>query len=258
MPARTPFPGMDPWLEQSWSDVRPAMVAYTRDALNRVLPSRFVARMEERGFIETGGASGTVQECATIVRHEDIGTTVGSSGSEPLVIDFSSYQVIERYVQILDRESKERIITTIDFLSASNKRPGVGQRKYLGQRKRMRARGISLVEIDLLRVGQRIIMANSARLSPSHRTTYQASVWRAARPSRLEVYRIAIREQLPVIRVPLRPADGDVSLELQAIFDQAYWTGRYESTDYSVDPQPPLNGEDNGWAEEILLAAGMR
>ena len=35
---RSPFPGMDPYLEQFWGDVHHRLITYTCDALQRHLP----------------------------------------------------------------------------------------------------------------------------------------------------------------------------------------------------------------------------
>ena len=44
---RSPFPGMDPWLELHWRDVHASLIIYIRDHLQRHLPSPLVARAEE-------------------------------------------------------------------------------------------------------------------------------------------------------------------------------------------------------------------
>jgi len=49
---KSPFPGMDPYLEAHWLDVHSRLVAYAADALNEVLPETLVARMEERVAVE--------------------------------------------------------------------------------------------------------------------------------------------------------------------------------------------------------------
>src|SRR2546430_8647848 len=45
---KSPFPGMDPYLERHWLDVHASLVAYAADQLNRVLPEELVATKEER------------------------------------------------------------------------------------------------------------------------------------------------------------------------------------------------------------------
>jgi hypothetical protein len=220
--------------------------------------------MEERVFVET--EEGVAYPDVRVIESPPAAVGVeggqiaasGGAATEPLVIDLAMFQVTERYVQVLDAESGDKVVTSIEILSVSNKRPGPGQKKYLRKQKRMRAGGVNLVEIDLLRAGQRITMARPERLPPSHRTAYQACVWRAARRSKLEVYGISLRERLPTIRVPLRRREADVPLDLQAIFEQTYRNGRYHRTDYSADPKPPLTGDDEAWADEILRAARRR
>ena len=52
MPAKSPFPGMDPYLEQFWGDVHHGLITYARDQLQSDLPDDLRARMEERVFVE--------------------------------------------------------------------------------------------------------------------------------------------------------------------------------------------------------------
>jgi len=66
-------------------------------------------------------------------------------------------------------------------------------------------------------------------------------------------------ERLPVVKVPLRPDDADVPLDLQALVEQCYRNGAYEGTlNYAVDPDPPLFGADEEWADEWLYEKGLR
>src|SRR5437867_1545613 len=50
---RSPFPGMDPYLESHWGDVHHRLIQYACDALQPRLPEDLVARVEERVFLET-------------------------------------------------------------------------------------------------------------------------------------------------------------------------------------------------------------
>ncbi len=47
----SPFPGMDPYLEQHWGDVHTSLVIYARNQLQKVLPKDLRARVEERVVI---------------------------------------------------------------------------------------------------------------------------------------------------------------------------------------------------------------
>jgi hypothetical protein len=45
---------------------------------------------------------------------------------------------------------------------------------------------------------------------------------------------ISLEDSLPEVQVPLLPGDSDIILDLQAAFDHAFRTGRYdEDIDYS-------------------------
>jgi hypothetical protein len=63
-----------------------------------------------------------------------------------------------------------------------------------------------------------------------------------------------LRQRLPRLPIPLRPADRDVVLDLQAVVDTAYDRGRYDDIDYSRPLQPPLDPADQQWASQLLVA----
>ena len=74
-----------------------------------------------------------------------------------------------------------------------------------------------------------------------------------------EVYPMALWDRLPVIKIPLRPTDADVPLDLQPLVEQVYRNGAYDGTlDYATDPDPPLLGADKVWAAEWLHEKGLR
>ncbi|MCL4180732.1 MAG: DUF4058 family protein [Verrucomicrobia bacterium] len=53
---KSPFPGMDPYLERDWEDVHHRLVQYASDTLQPDLPDDLVARVEQRVFVECDGA----------------------------------------------------------------------------------------------------------------------------------------------------------------------------------------------------------
>jgi hypothetical protein len=98
-----------------------------------------------------------------------------------------------------------------------------------------------------------------ASLPPSFRTAYQVWVRRGWETLKVEIYRGALRERLPVIRIPLRQTDADVPLDLQALIDQCYRNGDYEDDlNYQTDPYPPLDPDDARWADALLRKLGRR
>ncbi len=178
--------------------------------------------------------------------------------AEPILIHCDVEPVTESYVEIVDVKSGHRVVTAIEVLSPTNKRPTEGQRLYLKKRNDLKLAGVNTVEIDLLRGGERMLTATTEQVPPSYRTPYQMWIWRASRPDTLAVYRAPLRERLPVISIPLRPADREVPLDLQAILDQSYRNGGYDDIDYHGEPDPPLPTDDASWADILLREQGRR
>ena len=218
---KSPFPGMDPYLEEFWPDVHASLIIYARDQLEEQLPSSLIARVEERVVFETEPAT-------------------------------------ETFINILEAGPGQRLVTVIEVLSLANKLAGEGQRQYRQKQRELSDTNVSLVEIDLLRRGDRVLSV-PASLIPRHaRTTYQC-VRRGWETGRFEVYPIRLRSPLPGIRIPLREEDRDIRLDLQAIVQLAYRKGRYRLTiDYDEPPDLPLRGEDARWARALVRKAKKR
>jgi hypothetical protein len=262
---KSPFPGMDPYLEEHWRDVHHSFLTYARDAMQEYLPSDLRARLEERVFVEPdlGDARGVYPDLRVIEyprRKGDSGAvaTADVATADPIVIDSSLEPTTEGYIEIVDVGSGNRVVTVVELLSASNKFAGEGQDQYRQKQREYLRGGVSLVEIDLLRAGRRALAVQAALVPPSHRTPYQICVTRGWKPHRHEVYRAPLQDKLPVIKVPLREGDADVPLDLQMLIDRCYHHGRYDDIDYRVAPPPPLSAEDDAWIHELLVRQGLR
>jgi hypothetical protein len=260
----SPFPGMDPYLEQHWGDVHHSLVTYARDQLQAVLPGDLRARMQERVVVETGnGTVRTVYPDVRVVKEgpTDVGTLAAVGGvavAEPLLINLPDEPMTEGFIEIIDVSTGNRIITVIEFLSLAHKTHGPGQDLYLQKQREIIEGRVSLVEIDLLRGGQRVLYVPEWKLPLAYRTPYRVCVRRGWRAFEAEVYRLPLREPLPAIRIPLRETDADAPLNLQALVDLAYRNGRYDTLEYTTDPDPPLDPADAGWADALLREKGLR
>jgi hypothetical protein len=259
----SPFPGMDPYLERSWGDVHSRLITASSSALNGVLPEDLVARVEER----------VVVDCIDYARPRAIypdvrvyndpygpqSTTVVASPAsriaQPIVLELDAEEHTETFIAILD-PSGGRLITVIEFLSPSNKLPGENRDAYVQKRTELARAGVNLVEVDLIRAGSWRELLRPTVAPRDAETAYRAIVRRGNTPRRVELYRIPLRERLPDIPIPLRPADADATLELQPILDQVYRDGRHDRTRYDQPCQPPMESTDAEWASEQLRAAG--
>ena len=229
-----PFPDMDPYMEQQWGDAHHSVITYARDQLRTVLPPDLRPRVEERVFVEdqtddTGRRRLPVPDLR-VVEHVRAGPLPRVAGggvatAEPLTVELEYEPITEGFIQIVDARSGNRVVTVIEVLSPMNKRPGGEQELFLRKVNECREAKVNLVEIHLLRGGTRGMLCPEDFVPPSHRTPYRVCVWRAARPSRCELYAVPLRERLPAIRVPLRETDADAPLDLQPLIDQAYRNG---------------------------------
>jgi len=274
---KSPFPGMDPYLERHWGDVHHSVIQYIRDSLQSRLPGDLRARMEERVYIDLPDRERadyypdvrvverprSSQAAGSLTAVAEPPTASGTENGDlipakPILIHLDVEPVTEGYVEIIDAKSGHRVVTAIELLSPANKRAGKGRRLYLKKRKDQQSAGVNTVEIDLLRRDKRVLMVGTEQIPPSDRTTYQACVWRGSRPDLVEVYRVPLRERLPVIAIPLRPADRDVPLDLQPILEQCYRNGGYDDIDYRTEPDPPLPAADATWADALLREHARR
>lgn len=263
---KSPFPGMDPYLEKYWGDLHHSLIQYARDALQPGLPPDLRARVEERVYLETEPGLGRMvvpdlhvaqvrrQPAPTLALREEGGVAV----AEPdIVFEVLEAPITEGYLEIRERGGG-KVITVIEFLSPANKLGGVGQQKYLEKQEQVLHSDASLVEIDLVRTGQRVLAMPNQQIRDEDQLQYLACISPGWRRSYRELYVMPMRRRLPVLPIPLRKAERALSLDLQALLDHAYAAGRYEDTDSRDEPEPPLPPEQARWAADLLRAAGKR
>jgi hypothetical protein len=147
-----------------------------------------------------------------------------------------------------DRETL-RIVTLIELLSPTNKRAGSeGREKYLDKREEILQSRTNLVELDLLRGGQRLPLQGDLP-----RAEYYALVRRGWRRRRAAVYAWTLQQKMPPIPIPLQNDELEPTLDLQAAFDLSYDRAAYQdSLDYSQALQPPARAEEADWIRELL------
>jgi hypothetical protein len=261
----SPFPGMDPYLESHWGDVHHRLITYACDRLQPLLPHDLRARVEEEVYVESPLGQGRILVPDVHVleklrsKEPTIRKAIGNAAvAEPLIVELDE-PITQGFIEIRETGTGKRVLTVIEVLSPVNKTSGAGQNQYRQKQEELLAGGVSLVEIDLLRAGQRRLPCALERLPRNYRTPYQVCVRRGWQPTTVAIYRVPLRERLPVIAVPLRPADDDVPLDLQALVDLAYQNGSYEDDlDYQADPEPPLASPDARWANTLLRQRGLR
>nr|WP_322743606.1 DUF4058 family protein [Romeria gracilis] len=155
----SPFPGMDPYLENPalWSSVHSRLIVTIADALVDYLSEKYRVEVEKRVYFSSDSES-------VLVGIPDVTVSAGRSATsdsatatlpaqpEQVTVPLAE-EVTERYLEIRE-VATGMVATVIELLSPKNKRPGEGRIAYLRKRNRVLASASHLIEIDLLRSGQ--------------------------------------------------------------------------------------------------------
>ena len=268
----SPFPGMDPFLEDRaiFPDVHNSLIVYLRDALNSVLPPPYFAGIASRVWIEETQRRVELDVNVLHPTHSfNGGVHAGGGGvavaeataTEPVVVELPSEEVRETYLEIHADPGGERLVTTIEILSRSNKTPGDhGREAYLQKQDEILRSRVHLVEIDLLRGGvHTTVVPLGAAVRVAGFFDYHACVHRWDKPKVCFVYPIQLQGRLPVLTIPLSPEHPAVVVDLKAMLDRAYDSGQYRRRARYRDaaPLPPLHPNQIIWVEQTLRAAGL-
>src|SRR5437899_6327480 len=180
---KSPFPGIDPYLEAMWGDVHQRLITYAADQVGAQLPDDLRARVEERVFVETEAEQirRIVPDLHVAQYHPAAASQAGRADAggvavaEPMVFLLEDEAVTEGYIEIRERGGG-KVITVIEFLSPANKAGGEGQRLYLQKQNEVLHSDTNFVEIDLVRSGQRVIAFPEHRIPSPHRHDYLVCV----------------------------------------------------------------------------------
>jgi len=244
---------MDPYIESwIWPDFHARLIAAACDRLNPSLPRRYIASTEifvwrvnttDKEELVLGGPDLHVSDTKP-VRSRSAGTTVVA----PIQTTLRGVTRKQQYIKIVDPLNR-RIVTVIEILSPANKTGGDDGRTYRLKRQEYIAGGIGLVEIDLLRAGQRPPLGRPVPTIPD----YYVLVHWGWEKGHFGIWPFGLRDPLPPVHVPLDPDVPDVILDLRACMDHVYDFGRYgEQLDYSRPPSLPLRKADATWARKLL------
>jgi len=264
---------MDPYLESSglWQDVHHRLIFCASEALQPQLPPRYYALIEERIVLEAPSRS--YYPDVTIARQEAGTTSAGGvqgapGGAAVVAVALEADVAIEvenegeirqGYLEIREVRGG-RVVTVIEVVSPANKAAGNRTHQtYLHKQADVLASDANLIEIDLLRRGAHVLAVPESCLERVRPFDYLVCGHRAARHGTYQLYPRTVRQPLPRVGIPLRAEDGEVVLDLQAVFQRCYDSAPYARLlDYGSDPLTPLPPADAAWAEALLREKGLR
>jgi len=256
---------MDPYLEgEMWQEFHSTLINAIRSQLMPKISPKYVALLEKRYVINTGGADTANGSSHAYVIYPDVHVVTPSNEvssvvqeslvriAEPLVEIASPIpeEVAQLSIEIRD-VAQRRLVTVIEVLSPANKY-GEGKREYEQRRQALLQTSAHLLEIDLLRRGERITLLHEPPAAP-----YYVYLSRSQRRPMTQIWPLSLREPLPTVPVPLLRPDGDVPLDMQAAVTACFALVGYERLlDYSVPPPPPeLDAEERAWVAEVVSRA---
>ncbi len=254
----SPFPGMDPFIEsQCWRDFHTRLVTTMSEVLIAQLRPRYVVHVEEYVYFtdEADESRGLAVPDVRVAETEERWRSSGGSTAtavevKPVVHEVCLPERIEQTYLEIRSERPRKLVTVLEILSPTNKHPGQGKgrEQYLQKRANVLWSMANLVELDLLRWGERLPTD-----PPLRRDGHYAFVTRDKEPSAVEAYGWGFRQPLPTIPVPLAAGDDDASLPLQELFTTVYDRAGYDySLEYEAALDPPLGEADATWVRETL------
>jgi hypothetical protein len=227
----SPFPGMDPYLEQPklWVPFQHQLLACLYQAVLPGLVDRYRARVGTRVY------TSEMALFTSVVREEHA----------------------EEYIEVRNR-GDGRLVTLIEVVSPANKTTIEGRDAYLVKRREAMAQRAAIVEIDLIMQGTPTLSYSRDGL-PEY--DYAVTVTRSTAPDRYEIYTSTLQKRLPKFKLPLAADDRDALVDLQAAFSRAYDLGGFASLiDYRAAPPPdvPLSDAQQSWANELFKQMKIR
>ncbi|MEM6254278.1 MAG: DUF4058 family protein [Cyanobacteria bacterium P01_D01_bin.156] len=251
----SPLPGMDPYLEhpRSWPNFHHRLITAIAISLGpqlrpkyRVVVEEAIYQTEEQNSVLVGIPDVTVHKAKRKQIPANSELVHDVAVAQPIVVDLPMPDVVRQgYLEIRDVATSE-VVTVIEVLSPTNKRPGEGRRNYEAKRQTILASPTSLVEIDLLRQWPPIV-----QLPDEIKTHYRILVSDSLNRPQASLYAFNLQEPIPAFPLPLRERELEPIVNLQILLGDVYDQSGYDLVvDYDEEPIPPLSNEDAVWLED--------
>jgi hypothetical protein len=263
---------MDPYLEHPdfFPGLHDRLITTLSEVLQPRLPEPYYAEIKARIWLEV--AQRRVEPDVELLRAErpTPAQPPGNGGvavardvrTRPVVVNVPHEEYRETRVDIYTGTfGDERLVTTIEILSLTNKTRGAkGRDLYLQKQQEVLDSSTHLVEIDMLRGGEHTTAVPLARaLEKTGPFDYHVCAHHFDNLEDYFVWPFRLEERLPEIIIPLLPGDPVVAVDLQTILDRCYDAGPYRRrVRYAaLMPVPPLRPVQTEWANRLLREKGL-
>lgn len=260
---RSPFPGMNPYLEhpELWAEVHHWMITLIAESLVPKVRPKYRVAVEKRIYqtvdeksLLIGIPDVSVARNLTSSTPTETAVAVAPPPTKPTTVTLPMpEEVRESYLEVREVATGE-VVTTIELLSPKNKRKGEGRKAYLTKRLQVLGSFTHLVEIDLLRVGKPMPI-----ISPNIESRYRILVSRCDRRPQAELYGFNLADSIPTFPLPLCEGDTEPIVDLQSILDGVYDRAGFDlAIDYNLDVVPPLTDSEAAWVDTLLREESLR
>ena len=252
---KNPFPGMNPYLEgDDWHDLHNMLAAKISEVIIPKLVPKYKAVIEKyvvKKDITTTDLNIFYPDVAVV--HNEVLEPAAAYENAPQLTKSNltiptplPVEIKIPYIEIRDVKNR-KLITIIEILSPANK-SGIGFQQYKEKQQQLFQADVHLLEIDLLRGGQRTFPHPDAV-----NADYLIALTRNGQ-QKTELWTIDLTEKLPNIPIPLLPEDNDLILNLQNLVDTLFEQRCYgEYLDYSqMPPLPKLSKDKRKWLESVI------
>jgi Protein of unknown function (DUF4058) len=247
---RSPFPGMNPYLEAPalWSEVHSWLIVELARMLNQRITPKYRAAVEKRVYEESILVG--IPDVSVVRQRSNLPAPPQSTTmtlSQPVLVALpESETTIERYLEVREVATGE-VVTVVEILSPKNKRSGEGRDQYLNKRQKVLGSQSHLVEIDLLRGGEALPMQDAGK------SDYRVLVSRVEQRPIAELYPFNLRDRLPCFGLPLRSSDESVPIDLNVLMQMVYESAALDlAIDYEQQPTPGLSQDDFDWVQKMV------
>ena len=260
----SPFPGMDPYLEnpEFWSEVHHRLI--TAIAINLAPPLRpkyqvaiekrtYLAALEDNVMVGIPDATIYSRQKENLQPPAQTSSYPTTTLPTPVQVEVPMLEEVrEGYLEIRENATKQ-VITVVEVLSPKNKRSGEGRVAYESKRQKILMTATHLVEIDLLRG-----LPQMPILKFTDTSDYRILISRGNKRPISDLYAFDVKEQIPAFLLPLQPFDTEPILDLQRLLNEIYDQAGYDlRINYTQPPIPPLSKENASWANSLLREKGF-
>ena len=269
----SPFPGMDPYLEQStvWERFHAWFVRkLTELSLPKVQALGCWIDVEYSVYQrEPGGEFTLLGEPDETLGVEQADWSPGESSSGGAAVAVTKPQAVhevyldpaslerfkQAYLVVREKGKQRSVLAVVEVLSPANKSGGYKAR-YQDKRRQFMSSPAHFLEIDFLRSGENlsrdifIDLVNPYFIFLARKTRFGRSE---------EVISLRLQDPLPVVGLPLSPSRPILPLDLPAAFAAAYdlsippWL-----IHYNEPPPGPLSKAEEEWIDQWLRGKGLR